>query len=307
MNSSLLVKTIDLIPSPVFYKNIKGEYEECNEIFSDIILGIPKDEIIGKTLFELPEYIPHELAHIYKEQDDKLFNNPGTQIYESDVKCKDGLVRRYKFHKSTVFDDEGRLIGLLGVMLDITENYQMQLELKEKNRQLEAMATIDSLTQIYNRRKLDEILQYIWEHNKRGETQIGMLMIDIDNFKLFNDTYGHQKGDEALTKVAQLLLSCIRRKVDYVARYGGEEFVIVIDKADKNFMHKISEDVLSSVRELKIKHAPSRVQKYLTVSVGATIVSPFEKDASIHSFIAKADKMLYSAKNNGRNRVEYSF
>ena len=67
MNSFLLVKTIDLIPSPIFYKNIKGVYEQCNVIFSDMILGIPKEEILGKTLFELPEYIPHELALIYKE------------------------------------------------------------------------------------------------------------------------------------------------------------------------------------------------------------------------------------------------
>lgn len=307
MNSSMLVKTIDLIPSPIFYKNMHGVYEQCNALFSENILGIPKEEIIGKTLFELPQYIPHELALIYKENDDKLFNNPGKQIYESDVKCSDGLVRRYKFHKSILFNDDGVLVGLLGVMLDITENHNMQIELKEKNKLLESMVAIDHLTQVYNRRKFDEVSEYVWENNKRANTQVGMLMIDIDNFKLFNDTYGHQTGDEALIKVAQALLSSIRRKVDFVARYGGEEFIILIDKTDKKFLQTLSQNILQSIRELKIKHSTSSPQEYLTVSIGTTIVSPLNKDTSIKTFINKADEMLYIAKANGRNRVEFSY
>lgn len=133
-DSSFLNLLLNTIPDPIFYKNSAGIYKHCNSAFSELILGIPKEKIIGKSLFDIPEYIPYDLAKIYKEKDDELFNNPGTQVYESDVKCKDGKLRRFKFHKATLYNEENQIIGLVGVMLDLTEVYNSRREIEEKDK-----------------------------------------------------------------------------------------------------------------------------------------------------------------------------
>lgn len=183
-----------------------------------------------------------------------------------------------------------------------------QYLLKKKNKELEKISMIDPLTQIYNRRKFDDIVNYIWRHNKRAKTKVAILMIDIDYFKNFNDFYGHQAGDDALVKVAQTLLFCIRRKVDIVARYGGEEFIMIVDETNEEYIIQLTKRILDSILELKIKHEMNKVGEYLSVSIGATIVLPSENTSSeVKRLIAKADEALYTAKAKGRNRAEYVF
>lgn len=134
----------DTIPSPIFYKDKDGVYLGCNKAFSSLILGVPQEEIIGCTLYDLPELIPQELADIYFEQDKALFENPGLQVYEAKVKCSDGQTRDYVFYKSTYSDHGGNVAGILGLMLDVTEKNEFQLKLEESQEKYRSM--MESMT-----------------------------------------------------------------------------------------------------------------------------------------------------------------
>ena len=136
-DKNLILKLFDTIPNPMFYKDINGIYQNCNDAFSKIILGIPKETIIGKTLFELPDVIPNSFAKIYHEKDKTLFEKRGSQFYEANVKCADNSKRTYLFYKATVDNDKGYVSGIIGVMLDITNLKETQDKLKEKNELFE--------------------------------------------------------------------------------------------------------------------------------------------------------------------------
>ena len=134
----------DTIPNPVFYKNVKGIYLGCNRSFTDLILGIAPEELIGSSLYDLPDVIPKHLADIYYKQDQKLFNNPGTQVYEAKVNCSDSIVRDFIFYKATYLDHGGKVAGLLGLMLDITDRKKIQKTLGESEEKYRSM--MESMT-----------------------------------------------------------------------------------------------------------------------------------------------------------------
>lgn len=128
----ILMETIlDTMPNPVFYKDRRGRYQGCNTAFARQILGLPKEDIIGRTLFELPQAIPGHLAQNYARQDAALFRESGTQFYESEVQCADGFRRHFFFNKATFMDTNGRTAGIVGVMLDITERKQAEEALRK--------------------------------------------------------------------------------------------------------------------------------------------------------------------------------
>lgn len=132
-------------------------------------------------------------------------------------------------------------------------------------------------------------------------------MIDIDNFKEYNDTYGHQQGDKCLKKVASVLTENTKRAADFAARYGGEEFAVILPDTAKDGSLKIAEDIRKGMINLKIEHKNSNVFDYVTVSLGVSSVIPENEinQKLIKSFIDKADQALYQAKENGKNQAVY--
>jgi len=122
---------LDTIPNPVFFKDREGRYQGCNLSFADQILGLPKEEIIGRTLFDLPHAIPGHLARVYAQQDADLLRDQGTQVYESEVQCADGIQRHFLFNKATFMDTSGQPAGIVGVMLDITERKHTEEALRK--------------------------------------------------------------------------------------------------------------------------------------------------------------------------------
>ncbi|APH39670.1 PAS domain S-box protein [Methanohalophilus halophilus] len=130
--AKFLKKLMDTIPGPIFYKDVNGVYKGFNETFCKDILGIPCEKAVNHTLFELPEYIPHELATIYHEHDMALINNPGKQIYESKVRCADGKDKEFRFYKATYNDRDGNVAGIIGSMLDISDLKAKEKELREE-------------------------------------------------------------------------------------------------------------------------------------------------------------------------------
>jgi methyl-accepting chemotaxis protein len=163
---------------------------------------------------------------------------------------------------------------------------------------------IDQLTGIYNRRYLDGSLQKIIKILSRTGSSLSVLMIDIDYFKKYNDTYGHDAGDDCLRAVADALSQCIIREDDFVARYGGEEFVAVLPNTDENGAQLIAERMLEKVRECNIPHKTSDIADYVTISIGGT-TDAINYLQHGKDYIKLADEGLYESKKNGRNRYTY--
>lgn len=174
------------------------------------------------------------------------------------------------------------------------------LNLKIKNDMLEKLSMYDGLTNIRNRRFFDETFEKTFNEIKRDKKSLAVLMIDIDFFKPYNDNYGHGQGDETLRKVAKALEKTIKRASDFVARYGGEEFVILLKDINKDGVEAVANNLLNAVRELKITHEFSKIENYVTVSIGASFYNS-SSDITKLELLLKADETLYNVKNSGRN------
>ena len=174
------------------------------------------------------------------------------------------------------------------------------LEMKIKNDMLEKLSMYDGLTNIRNRRFFDETFEKTFSEIKRDKKSLAVLMIDIDFFKPYNDNYGHGQGDETLRKVAKALEKTIKRASDFVARYGGEEFVILLKDINKDGVEAVANNLLNAVRELKITHEFSKIENYVTVSIGASFYNS-SSDITKLELLLKADETLYNVKNSGRN------
>lgn len=174
------------------------------------------------------------------------------------------------------------------------------LNLKIKNDMLEKLSMYDGLTNIRNRRFFDETFEKTFNEIKRDKKSLAVLMIDIDFFKPYNDNYGHGQGDETLRKVAKALEKTIKRASDFVARYGGEEFVILLKDINKDGVEAVANNLLNAIRELKITHEFSKIENYVTISIGASFYNS-SSDVTKLELLLKADETLYNVKNSGRN------
>jgi len=178
------------------------------------------------------------------------------------------------------------------------------IELYENNLDLSDKVYIDSLTGIYNRRYLEDSLKRITCSLKRSGDVLSVMMIDIDYFKKYNDTYGHSEGDICLKEVAETISMTLLRPDDFAARYGGEEFTVVLPYTDETGARFIAEKILKNIRELNIPHEKSEAADHVTISIGITATSViFSKN--IDDYFKKADIALYQSKQDGRNRYTY--
>ncbi|MFT5483279.1 MAG: diguanylate cyclase (GGDEF)-like protein [Halieaceae bacterium] len=179
---------------------------------------------------------------------------------------------------------------------------QRTSELAEANLELERLASVDSLTQLANRRIFDESLLREWaSHSRRGGV-LSLLLCDIDYFKQYNDSYGHLSGDEALRSVATAISQTLHRQIDMVARYGGEEFVVLLPDTSAEGAVIIAQQITNAIRALHIPHKTSQIGTELSISCGAAAMIPQAKDQP-GQLISRADEALYKAKSQGRNRV----
>ena len=166
------------------------------------------------------------------------------------------------------------------------------------------MTIIDQLTAIYNRRFMNGQLRKIIKSLSRSDGKLSLLLVDIDFFKNYNDTYGHNTGDSCLKTVATALAECITRDEDFVARYGGEEFVVVLPNTDENGAGLIAEKMLRKIYACNIPHENSDTAGFVTISIGGT--TGIVKHSHLESdFIKRADEALYKSKQDGRNRYTF--
>lgn len=179
---------------------------------------------------------------------------------------------------------------------------EQKLELEEKNQQLETLSLKDSLTNLWNRRKYNEVIALRWLENQRYQRPITLMLIDIDYFKRYNDKYGHMAGDDCLKKVAHFTANHFSRSTDTVIRYGGEEFLVLLSEIEEKNALLMAENLRKGIENLKIPHVDSLISDYITVSIGISSAIP-GKGFGHEDLFRIVDKALYQAKNTGRNKV----
>ena len=230
----------------------------------------------------------------------------------------------------------GRIYGLLAtsfvLLILLYENsilYAALIEThasdRKKAAELQRLTAVDALTGIANRRAFDKALDQEWRRTVRNSTPLSLLMIDVDCFKRFNDTYGHVAGDQCLRAIAEVLARNARRAGEVAARYGGEEFAVLLPHMNNDEAHSLAQRVCQAVRDLKVPHESSTTAAHVTISVGVASASlaalsipegtPLSNDAAEArasrsgpvSLVRTADQALYAAKAAGRNRVSSSY
>jgi two-component system chemotaxis family response regulator WspR len=179
---------------------------------------------------------------------------------------------------------------------------QSQQQLLETNLELQRLTNSDGLTGLSNRRYFDEYLGAEWRRAQREQSQLALLMIDVDSFKAFNDTYGHVAGDDVLRRVAAVIRDNCARPADLPARFGGEEFAMILPSTSPGGARLLAEKARRAIEALQIPHAGSAVSVHVTVSIGGAVLVP-AADMPVSKLVEAADAGLYRAKRNGRNQV----
>jgi two-component system chemotaxis family response regulator WspR len=220
----------------------------------------------------------------------------GANDYLIKLPDKIELIARIRYHSQAYISQLERDEAFRALELS-------RAQLAKANLALQKLSSIDSLTGIANRRSFDETLRKEWNRAMRNNKPIGLVMLDIDFFKLYNDHYGHQGGDVCLQKVAAGLNSAIHRETDLLARYGGEEFSAVLPDTDLNGAAKVAEEMRQAIKTLQINHARSKVCDIVSISIGVSSVVP-PKGADPEILITAADQALYKAKEDGRDQVK---
>lgn len=219
---------------------------------------------------------------------------------------RDQVLAILVFFKKAKSEPEPQLIELVSAVAaqlgSLMQRIKVEAALVEANHKLKYLATVDGLTGVANRRAFDEYLSREWLRLFREQLPLSLILGDVDFFKGYNDTYGHQAGDECLRKIANTIRILVKRPADLVARYGGEEFAVILPNTDIQGAIYLAETIRKGVEQLQIEHEESEVKEYVTLSLGVASVIP-NPLVDLEALIAQADLALYCAKEQGRNRT----
>lgn len=277
---------LDNIPAPIFIKDAQGVYRGCNQAF-EAYLGLPRDQVLGKPVYDIA---PAALAKIYEEADRALLASGGRQVYDAQVRYADGELRDVTFHKGVFRDALGQIAGQAGAIFDITERKRLERSLRD-------LAEHDALTGLFNRGTFFALGDQRVLHAAASQTDLAVIVMDVDHFKLINDTRGHATGDAVLQHLARLIGSQLREH-DLLARLGGEEFAVLLSE---------SCDALTLAERLRttVEATPCTTPEGpvgCTLSLGVAHFSP--NTTPLTTALAWADEALYAVKRHGRNSVK---
>jgi diguanylate cyclase (GGDEF)-like protein/PAS domain S-box-containing protein len=287
--TALLKKLIEAIPMPMYVKDVDGVFIECNERFCKLI-GLKREEIIGNKQYS---FFDKEAIKKIKKAEMELLKNGGHKEFELQLKDASGKTKAFAFYKET-FTTGDDIAGLICIMVDITTKNLLEEQLRKANDILREQAIRDGLTGLYNHKKSLEMLEAEIKRAKRYNNVLSVLMLDIDYFKKVNDQYGHQTGDDVLVIVSEIIQGNIR-ETDIAGRYGGEEFLIIFPHTNFEEAFNTAKRINKALKEHKFKEGFK-----LTISGG---LSEWQGENAAQ-LIHKADKLLYKAKNGGRDRIE---
>jgi len=293
---------MEMLAIPVFVLDASARVVIWNRA-CERLTGMPALDVIGtrdhwRSFFD--EHRPTLADLLIQERggDDvqQLRPRQNTSHLSAESWCDMPRVGRRRYlaaDASPIYDERGRLSAVVQTLRDMTEEKQAQLA-------LEQLATRDGLTGLANRRCFDETLHAEWARAMRQRQPLSLLMVDVDNFKAYNDAHGHLGGDECLKRIATAVASEMRAN-DLVARYGGEEFAVVLPNQSLKGAATVAERIRSRVEQLQVPNVLAPGQ-HVTVSIGAATALPAPENAA-SELVATADAALYRAKHMGRNRI----
>ncbi len=260
----------------------KGIITDVSQAFCEFT-GYTKNELIGQSY----KMLRHPDENAFPELISSIQKG---QVWVGDLQLSSKSGKKlWLQNKTEPYMTDGELSGFTMVSVDINDK-----------KRVEELSITDSLTGLSNRRHFDEILDLELQRLRRAKNKISLIMIDVDDFKAFNDTYGHVKGDECLQAIARVIDDVVCRPADLAVRYGGEEFAVILPETDSEGAQKIAEGIRNKVSAIEIVHTGSTTTGYITVSLGGASVLA-ENISEVSDLIKKADKNLYQAKSAGRN------
>ena len=259
------------------------------------LYGFTESEVIGKSISLLiPSGNRDEVPAIL----DRIKSGENIEHYETVRRRKDGREIQMSLTISPIMNSEGKVIGASTIGRDITKRTQMEEALRDSEKIFRELSIVDELTQLFNSRHFYFQLQIELDRSNRYGQPLTLFLLDLDNFKAFNDTYGHVEGDQVLRRLGQVLKRCIR-KTDLAYRYGGEEFTIILPMTTCADSTVIAERIRV---ELKKESFPSKAGKdvHMTVSIG---VAQFKLQEDMKDFVHRVDQLMYQAKKKGKDRI----
>lgn len=285
---TLFQSIMDNAPLLISAKDLHGNVIMANRHF-EVLEGYDPATFVGSNVFDL---FPLDIAEALWRNDLAALESEHQITAEETVKHKDGSVHTYQTVKFPLQDQNGKTCAVCAISYDITETKEAEKRCNE-----------DELTQLYNRRYFNQIFNQELNRAKRVNRHFCLMLLDLDRFKLFNDTYGHNSGDKALMQAGQAMKETCHRAGDFCFRIGGEEFAIIcsIDSPDNAL--DLAELVRAHIQELNITHTLNEPNGVMTCSVGVTTCAPFAPTPTKGELFSLADKALYKAKAEGRNRV----
>lgn len=300
---NFLKETTDFI----YFKDRESRIRFCSQSLANITGHANWRDMIGKHDLEI---FPADTAKIYHDEELPIFEKGEPLLGKIDPYYDaEGNVGYVSTNKWPLFDKDRNVVGIFGISRDITERKRIEeqlertkLALENANIELEKLSNTDELTSIGNRRYFEKTFEKECFRSRRNNSPLSVLLIDIDDFKNYNDFFGHLAGDDCLKIVAKQIASLARRAPDLTARWGGEEFIVLLPETNLSEALIVAENIRTSVQELALPHPRSRAANVVTLSVGVASWG-YEEPQEL---ISRADKALYAAKNNGRNRVEIS-
>ena len=289
-------------PFAYFWKDLDLVYRGCNQRFATIAGFKNTEDVIGKTDLEMPWGIDDEIGASICRKSDMVVINTGNEAMRLLEQINEDTreVCWSEASKVPIRDLEGKIIGILGVMQDVSARKIAEIRLEEANKKLEELVRLDPLTQIANRRHFSEICDLEWAQAIQDQSTIAVILFDVDNFKQFNDNFGHQAGDDCLEKVAQTASATLDRPSDFIARFGGEEFIVLMPNTSTQQAIELADEIRKNIASLVLNFdgAPAKI----TVSAGVASTADCANSTETQ-LISRADKALYQAKHQGKNCV----
>jgi diguanylate cyclase (GGDEF)-like protein/PAS domain S-box-containing protein len=294
---------VDSSPLAIYISKARGEkavYVNPTfiKLFGYTIEEVSTPEHLYKLIYPDESYRQHLLEEWLRRMRRAIETQASIEPMEALATCKDGSQKCIQWG----FENLGELNWLYG--LDLTERNKAEQLLKDANGKLEALSITDGLTGLANRRRFDEKLAEEIPRHARKETTLSLILMDIDHFKAFNDHYGHVAGDECLRQVAKVIGESAARAADVAARYGGEEFACILPETSIDNALIVADHIRQGIQRLAIKHEASDSGEFVSLSMGVVSIRCNNTD-NPDEIIHQADELLYRAKANGRDRIEY--
>ncbi len=266
-------------------------------------LGFTPEERMGQHLSEMVTADTYSklmelLAQEMKKEQEGTADPNRFVVIEMEYYHKDGHTLWFENRVHAIRDKDGKIVGFHGVSRDITERKRREDWLRDSTKKYQKLSMLDNLTKLYNLGQFYSQIKIEIDRSSRYNQPLTLVFLDLDDFKTFNDTYGHIEGDRVLKRIGRVIKSCLR-STDFAYRYGGEEFTAILPMTSRSEGVIIAERIKSEIKRQPFSPLPGR-KVHVTVSIG---LAQYKQQEDMKSFVKRADQYMYYSKKHGKDRV----